>query len=196
MRRQHKTYEKPKRPFDKARIDEEAQLKKEFGLKNKKEIWKAESEINSIREKAKRLIPASEEEQQEFFQRLKKMGLEVGSIHDALSLDKRDYLNRRLQTVVHKKGLANSARHARQIITHKKVLVNGRKMNRPSYIVPTELESTIEVVKPKKPSESGESSGEQKEKESEEKNTEETKENQEQTSEENKQSESGEKKSE
>lgn len=151
MRRQHKTYEKPKRPFDKARIDEESQIKKEFGLKNKKEIWKAESEINSTREKAKRLIPASEEEQQEFFQRLKKMGLGVDSIHDALSLDKKDYLNRRLQTVVHKKGLANSIKHARQLTTHKKVLVNGKKLNRPSYIVPTELESTIEVVKPKNP---------------------------------------------
>src|SRR6056297_2543099 len=150
MRRQHKTYEKPKRPFDKARIDEEAQIKKEFGLKNKKEIWKAESEINSIREKAKRLIPASEEEQQEFFERLKKIGLNVESIHDALSLDKKDYLNRRLQTVVVKKSLANSPRHARQLITHKKVIVNGRKINRPSYIVPTEIEEKIEVLKPKK----------------------------------------------
>src|SRR6056297_1290424 len=118
MKRKHKIYEKPKRPFDKSRIDEEAQIKKEFGLKNKKEIWKAESEINAIREKAKKLIPVSEEEQREFFQRLKKIGLNVESIHDVLSLDKKDYLNRRLQTIVHKKGIANSAKHARQLITH------------------------------------------------------------------------------
>ena len=47
MKRKHKTYSKPKRPFDKARIDEEAEIKKEFGLKNKKEIWKADAKINS-----------------------------------------------------------------------------------------------------------------------------------------------------
>jgi len=157
MKRKHKTYEKPRRPFDKARIDEEAQIKKEFGLKNKKEIWKAESEINAIREKAKILISASEEEQKEFFQRLKKIGLSVESIHDVLSLDKKDYLNRRLQTVILKKGFANSARHARQLITHKKVLVNERKINRPSYIVPTELEEKIEIIKPNESSESSES---------------------------------------
>lgn len=150
MKRKHKTYEKPKRPYDKARIDEEAQIKKEFGLKNKKEIWKAESEINSIREKAKKLIPVSEEEQQEFFQRLRKMGLDVKSIHDVLSLDKKDYLNRRLQSIVFRKGLSNSIKEARQLIVHKKITVDGRKINRPSHIIPIELEDKIKKVKPKK----------------------------------------------
>ena len=41
MKRKHKTYSKPKRPFDKMRIEEEAGIMKEFGLKNKREIWKA-----------------------------------------------------------------------------------------------------------------------------------------------------------
>ncbi len=45
MIKKHKQYSKPKTPFDKARIDEEAQIKKEFGLKNKKEIWKANAKI-------------------------------------------------------------------------------------------------------------------------------------------------------
>ena len=56
MKRKHKQYSKPKRPFDKVRIDEEAKIKEEFGLKNKKEIWRAEARIKSIREKAKGLI--------------------------------------------------------------------------------------------------------------------------------------------
>ena len=47
MKRKQKKYSKPKRPFDKKRIDEENQLKKEFGLKNKREIWKAEAKINA-----------------------------------------------------------------------------------------------------------------------------------------------------
>ena len=72
MKRKHKTYSKPKRPFDKIRIEEEAKLKKEFGLKNKREIWKADAKINSMRERAKKLIPATAEEQKAFFEKLKK----------------------------------------------------------------------------------------------------------------------------
>jgi ribosomal protein S4 len=63
MKRKHKAYSKPKRPFDKARIDEEAIIKKEYGLKNKREIWKAESKVRVMRRKAKKLIKADKEEQ-------------------------------------------------------------------------------------------------------------------------------------
>src|SRR3989344_9056206 len=124
MKRKHKGYSRPKRPFDKARIDEEAGIKEEYGLKNKGEIWKANSQIKSIREKAKGLIPASPEKQQALFDRLQKIGLKANSISDILSLEKKDYLNRRLQTIVFKKRLANSPQHARQMIVHKKVLVD------------------------------------------------------------------------
>ena len=147
MKRKHKTYSKPKRPFDKARIDEEAIIKKEFGLKNKKEIWKAEAKIKLIREKAKRLISASEEEQQALFDRLAKIGLRVGSIADILSLEKEDYLKRRLQTIVVSKKFTTTSKSARQLITHKKVLVDGKVVNAPSYIVPVELEDKISLKK-------------------------------------------------
>jgi len=143
MKRKHKTYSKPKRPFDKQRIDEEAGIKKEFGLKNKKEIWKAEARIKAIREKAKNLISASPVEQQALFSRLKKIGLNANSIADILSLDKEDYLKRRLQTFVVNKKLATTSKSARQLITHKKVLVDGSIINSPSYIVPIELENKI-----------------------------------------------------
>ena len=56
MKRKHKKYSRPKRPFDKSRIDEEAQIIKDFGLKNKREIWKAEAKVKVMREKAKKLI--------------------------------------------------------------------------------------------------------------------------------------------
>lgn len=154
MKRKHKRYSRPKRPFDKPRIDEEAKLKKDFGLKNKKEIWRAEAKIKSMREKAKRLIAAAPEEQGALFERLKKMGLNVNSIGDVLSLEKEDYLKRRLQTILLKKRLATTAKSARQMITHRKVKVNGRIVDSPSYIVPVELEEKIEVVKKvKKPKE-------------------------------------------
>jgi small subunit ribosomal protein S4 len=159
MKRKHKGYSRPKRPFDKSRIDEEVVIKKEFGLKNKKEIWKAEAKIKSIRQKAKKLITASEAEQQALFDRLKKIGLEVNSIGDVLGLDKTDYLNRRLQTIVSLKGIAPTAKTSRQMIVHKRVLVNGRVIDSPSFIVPVELEDKIEIkqkVKKEKPAEEAE----------------------------------------
>jgi small subunit ribosomal protein S4 len=145
MKRKHKKYSKPRRPFDKERIEEEAQIRKEFGLKNKKEIWKAESEIKAIREKAKKLISANPKEQNALFGRLKKIGLDVNSIADVLSLDKKDYLKRRLQTILVKKKLAQSPKSARQSIVHKKVLINKRVVNSPSYIVPLKLEDKISL---------------------------------------------------
>ena len=150
MKRKHKTYSKPKRPFDKIRIDEEARIKKEFGLKNKKEIWKADARIKSIREKAKKLISANLEEQQVLFDSLKKIGLNANSIADILSLDKKDYLNRRLQTIIVNKKFATTLKGARQLITHKKVLVDGNVVNSPSYIVPIELEDKISLKLMKK----------------------------------------------
>jgi ribosomal protein uS4 len=149
MKRKHKTYSRPKRPFDKERIDAEAKIKKEFGLKNKKEIWKADAKINSIREKAKKLIPAPIEEQKEFLARLNKKGLKVESIADVLSLDKKDFLQRRLQTLAVKNKLAKTSRHARQLITHRKVLVDGKIVNRPSYSVSIDLENKLSLKKSK-----------------------------------------------
>jgi small subunit ribosomal protein S4 len=147
MKREHKTYSRPKRPFDKVRIDEEAKIKEEFGLKNKKEIWKADAKIKLMREKAKKLISADESEKSAFFGRLKRIGLKVSSIGDVLSLNKRDYLNRRLQTVLVQKRLATTPKSARQLITHKKVLINGNSVNAPSYVVPVELEDKITLKK-------------------------------------------------
>ena len=145
MKRKNKIYSRPKRPFDKARIEEEAVIKKEYGLKNKREIWKAEAKVRSIRQKAKRLITASEEEQNALFDRLKKVGLKVESIADILGLSKTDYLNRRLQTVVCVKGIAPTPKTARQMIIHKRIIVGGSVIDSPSYIVPVSLEDKIEL---------------------------------------------------
>lgn len=151
MRRKHKIYSKPKRSFDKERIKEEAEIKKEFGLKNKKEIWKAETKIKFIRERAKKLISAGPEEQQALFDKLKKMGLNVDSIADILALDKRDFLMRRLQTIVVNKRIATTLKSARQLITHKKILVDGHVIDSPSYIVPVKLEDKITKKTKKEP---------------------------------------------
>lgn len=150
MKRKHKRYSRPKRPYEKARMEEEVGLVKEFGLKNKREIWKAGAQIKTIREKAKKLISAKAEDQKAFFERLNKLGLNVKSIADVLSLDKKDYLKRRLQTIVVKKRLASTTKGARQLITHRKILIDKKIVNSPSYIVPVDLEEKIEVKKKNK----------------------------------------------
>ena len=149
MKRKHKSFSRPKRPFDKARIDEEVIIKKKYGLKNKTEIWKADAKVRVMRQKAKKLITASVGEQKALFDRLKKIGLKVNSIGDVLSLDKTDYLNRRLQTIVALKGISPTVKTARQMIVHKRILVNGKTVDSPSYIVSVDMEDTI-MVKPKK----------------------------------------------
>jgi small subunit ribosomal protein S4 len=164
MKRKHKIYSRPKRPFDKPRIEEEGGIIEEFGLKNKREIWKAEAKIKSIREKAKKLISAKPEEQQTLFNKLNKIGLKVNSISSVLSLDKKDYLKRRLQTIVVTKKLASTMKQARQLIVHKKVFVDGRVVSIPSYTVPVELENKI-TLKEKKQSKKKEKKVEGEEKE-------------------------------
>jgi small subunit ribosomal protein S4 len=145
MKRKHKRYSRPKKIYNKTRIEEEKALKKEFGLKNKREIWKAEAKISSIREKAKKLISSDAEKQQSLFDSLGKIGLKVNSIGDVLTLDKRDYLKRRLQTILFMKKFVSTPKAARQLIAHKKVLINGDAINIPSYIVPVELENKISI---------------------------------------------------
>jgi small subunit ribosomal protein S4 len=122
---------------------EENEIKTEFGLKNKKELWKSEARVKSIKERAKKLISADEKNQKALFDKLKKIGINVNSIADVLSLDRRDYLKRRLQSILVNKKKSSTVKGARQLITHKKVLVNGNVVNSPSYIVPIELEGKI-----------------------------------------------------
>ena len=145
MKRKHKIYSKPRKPFDKPRIIEEEKIKKEFGLKNKKEIWRSESKVKTIRNRAKNMISASSEEQEKLFERLKKIGLNVNSIADALSLNKEDLLKRRLQTILVVKKIARTPKHARQLIVHKKILIAGKSVNSPSYIVPKNIEDKISL---------------------------------------------------
>lgn len=145
IKRKKKRYKRPKRPFDKDRIDEENVLAKQYGLKNKREIWKAESEISKIRRRAKELIPRSDEERKEFFEKLNKQGFKVTDTADVLALTKEDWFKRRLQTIVFKKKMAATARQARQLIAHKHVLVDDKAVNSPGFMVPLELEDKISV---------------------------------------------------
>jgi len=127
-------------------------LREKYGLKNKREIWKADSAIARIRNLAKRLIVKSEAEKKTFIERLQKVGFKVEKIPDALSLDKEDWLKRRLQTIVFMKKLSTTPKQARQFVAHKHVSVGGRVVNIPSYQVSLEEEPsvTLNIVLAKK----------------------------------------------
>ena len=144
-KRKQNIYSKPRRLYDKERIEEENQLVEKYGLKNKKEIWKAEARIKRIRNMAKELITKSEEEKKQFIDRLKKKGFLVESLADVLALNKEDWLKRRLQTIVFEKKLAKTPKQARQFVVHKHVLINKRIINVPSYIVDLNEESGIKL---------------------------------------------------
>ena len=152
MRKQHKKYKKPKKPFESKRIEEEDILLKQYGLKNKRELWRASFNIEKIRNQAKKLLTASSEEQKKFLDKLVGIGLIKASstIDDVLSLKNVNILERRLQTIVFKRGMARSAKQARQFIIHKHVIVGDRVINIPSYIVPLGMENNIKLKIAKK----------------------------------------------
>lgn len=145
MKRASKKYSKPRKPYDKARIEEENDLRNKYGLKSKREIWKADAAITRIRNLAKDLIVKSEDEKNAFIERLKRQGFGVNSIADALSLNKEDWLKRRLQTILVTKGLVTTPKQARQFIAHKHVSLGEQIINVPSYQVSLEEEPLVKL---------------------------------------------------
>ncbi len=146
MLKKHKKYKKPRKLYDKTRIIEENELLKNYGLKNKKEIWKAKASIDKIRRRAKKLITFSVEDQKKFFEKLNKMGFDVEKIADVLALTTEDWLKRRLQSILVEKRIAKTAKQARQFIVHKNIAIKKSVINVPSYVVSVDEEKNIEFT--------------------------------------------------
>lgn len=146
-----KKYKGPAHPWRKKRIEEENKLQKEYGLKNKKEIWKTVSELRRLNAQAKKLIRERGQkqaliEEKQLLGRLNKLSLLEESAHleDVLALESKNLLDRRLQSISYKRGLAMSMKQARQFITHGHILVKGRKITVPSYLLTREEEASVE----------------------------------------------------
>jgi small subunit ribosomal protein S4 len=144
-----KKYETPRHPWIKEDIEAEKIILKEYGLKNKTEVWKMKSKLRKFKELTKKYsnltTKKAEIDKELFLQKLKKTGFlkpEQG-IDDVLGLQLKDVMERRLQTIVFKKKLAGSMKQARQFIVHNHISVDGKKTNIPSYIVDKSQESTI-----------------------------------------------------
>ena len=149
MIRKHKKFSRPKKLYDSVRIGEEDKLVDRYGLKNKREIWKVEAKVGYFRARAKKLIRASSAEQEAFFAKLQSIGLAVKSIADVLALTKEDLLKRRLTMIVVQKGMADTPRQARQMISHKRVSVGEGVVSAPGYLVHVSEESHIKLKKGK-----------------------------------------------
>jgi small subunit ribosomal protein S4 len=151
-RKTRKTYSGPRHPWQKARIEEEKVLLREFGLKNKTEIYKHNSMIKRMINHYKDLnsvtTSQADVEKKQLLSRAHRLGLMPAEkdITAMLDLTVRDALERRLQTVLFKKKLARSVKQARQFITHRHVMINGRVVDAPSYIVPVSEEDSIVFI--------------------------------------------------
>lgn len=139
-RRIKNKYSTPAHPWEKLRLEAEKPLMREYGLVNKKELWKVNSKLKNFKDNAKKLVASKSEqavlEKKQMVDRMRSYGLiSSDELDEILGLDVQKVLDRRLQTVVFKKGLARTVKQARQMITHRHVEVNGVKVTAPGYLV-------------------------------------------------------------
>ena len=145
-----KKFKKPMHPWQKGRIDVEKELVKKYSLKNKQEVWKMLAILKNFKDQIKMLASSdtiqSEKEKKQLLEKISNLGLitKGGTVDDVLSLELENILDRRLQTIVFKKGLARSMKQARQFITHRHILVGDKKFTSPSSLVRISGEPHIE----------------------------------------------------
>jgi small subunit ribosomal protein S4 len=149
IKRFKKKYTTPMHPWNATRILLEGEIKSKYGVANKKEIWKMESALKSFKDQAKNLLTREDvqaaKEREQMQHRMVSLGLVKSNseMDDILGLQLRDIMNRRLQTLVLKKRMARSIKHARQLIVHEHVTVGGKKITSPSYLVLLSEEGSI-----------------------------------------------------
>jgi small subunit ribosomal protein S4 len=140
-KRRRKSYSTPGHPYEQARLESELAIVGKFGLRNKRELWKARTQLGAYRQQARYLLALELEERDRLgsvlTNKLTRLGIlkENASIDDVLALEVEDILRRRLQTRVYEIGLASSVHHARQLIVHRHIVFDDHVLNVPSYIV-------------------------------------------------------------
>lgn len=153
MRRLRKKYKNPKSPWDAGEIEKNKEILKVYGLKKKKEILRAMEVLRNFRRRARELIATKDEKMKKMLiDRMVGLGFlkKGGDLDDILALNINNILDRRLQTIVFRSGAANTIKHARQLIVHGHIGIDGRKILFPSYLVSAEEEKKIELMKVKK----------------------------------------------
>jgi len=155
-KKQRKKYATPRFPWRTDVLQEELKLLGQYGLRNKHELWRHETMLSKFRGIARSLIGKPPEErkkmEEELLVRLKKLGVlnETAVLDNILDLTIEDVLERRLQTIVFRKGLAKTIYQTRQLITHGHITIGNQRVTAPGYIVAKEEENQI-VYTPKSP---------------------------------------------
>ncbi|CAN8007632.1 hypothetical protein HPB47_023454 [Ixodes persulcatus] len=148
-----KTYVTPRRPFEKERLDQELKLIGEYGLRNKREVWRVKYTLAKIRKAARELLTLDDKDQRRLFEgnALLRRLVRVGVLEEnkmkldyVLGLRIEDFLERRLQTQVFKHGLAKSIHHARVLIRQRHIRVRKQVVNVPSFVVRLDSEKHID----------------------------------------------------
>lgn len=148
-KKQRKKYDTPKFPWRTDTMQEELKLLGQYGLRNKHELWRQETMLSNFRGIARSLIGQASEQRQkrenELLARLKKIGIlpETAVLDDVLDLTLEDLLERRLQTIVLRRGLAKTMQQSRQLITHGHVAIGDQRIRTPSYIVSKKDETMV-----------------------------------------------------
>lgn len=149
---QRKSYSTPRHPWEKDRIDYEREIVIKYGLKNKRELWKAEAILSSFRAQARTLQakiryndPVAQKQFSLLLNKLDKLDLmgSNASLDDILSMGIESILDRRLQTIVYQKNMATTMKQARQLITHGHIKVDDRIVTIPGLFVEKEDEDKI-----------------------------------------------------
>jgi small subunit ribosomal protein S4 len=144
-------WKKPKRPLNYDLKMEELKTLGTFGLKTKRELWKAHTKLSRLRHQARSLLALREEVRKKkeplLMNSLARIGLveENSTLDDVLNLQVTDLLSRRLQTVVHKKLGFKTPYQARQAVTHGHVMIGDRRVSVPSYTVLIKEEKEIHL---------------------------------------------------
>jgi small subunit ribosomal protein S4 len=146
MRKQRKKYSKPLKPWDKVRIEEERKLMDDYGLRRKRELWLLESILRNYRRMARNLAASIDKEKEKILlDKLYREGLlkKNAGLDDVLALNIEKLLERRLQTMVFRKGFSSTPKQARQFIVHGHIAVDNRKIVWPSMLISKDLEDKI-----------------------------------------------------
>ena len=137
-----KHYDTPSHPWQKVRIEQESGLIHQYGLKNKKEIWRANTKVREMRRQARKLTANSNDVQAQkerdlLLAKLNRLGMieQNSGLEDILRMSPENILDRRLQTQVYLQGLASTVKQARQLIIHGHISIDGAVTRVPGMLV-------------------------------------------------------------
>jgi len=148
-KKSRRLWQGPRHPWKKENLEKELALLGKFGLRNKRELWLASSILKSYRAQASSILGLSEAEraarEKDLIRKLSNLGLltEESVLDNILGLSVDDILERRLQTVVMKVGLARTPHQSRQMIVHGHVKIGDRRVTTPGYMVSRNEEPLI-----------------------------------------------------